>query len=526
MADEIKTNEIVEEVEEVEKAEEIEETQATELDNEEEVSQDDAQEDLLEEVADDAQPKKKKEKTKGAFYIDPKSGKKKMKKGLVALISIVTIIAVITCSVLIAIAAIRGKMQGSSLGDAPENFGLSFAGNNEVYTDYTDHFAQFEEEIEAGMAEDATDAEKVLAAYIIYRVASLSLHNAPEVAKYSTGGGRAEGILSMSKMFTEPLSVGGGMDMTSTYYTIADGEGNKYIAQEEYTQFPEGAIFASEDYLVSIGEMFVPAFLAFARRSIVTPDGTVTWNGGSTSAVITEDGVTGKFNDSKSKYVAKTAEEVAEVASKYERPYGEDWGDDYGLKAPDLSIHVINLDTIIADTVVITEKYGEDVNGKMVKYYEVAFEVNPDAIIGKGTDAEGNEFDIHATYYAEQLYLANAGLDFLNALGEYSLRYTELKVNMTVFENGYIRSWSTDETWKMQANILHEGVVDACGDTTCVLTSACFSSEYYCYDHDTIMQGFVNRWFGASKYVNKPLEDLPFADKLAGYEAQEYGSYR
>ena len=515
MTDDIKTNEM----------EIVEEVNETEVPETEELTELNSADELLEEVQEESKAKKK-EKTKGAFYIDPKSGKKKMKKGLIALISIVTIIAVITCSIFITMAAIRGAMKGSEIADAPENFGVSFASNNDLYTDYSDHFAQFEDQIEAGMKDDATDAEKVLAAYIIYRVASLSLHNAPEVAKYSTGGGEAGGTLSMSKMFTDPLSVGGGMDMTSTYYTIADGEGNKYIAQEEYTQFPEGAITASEDYLVSIGEMFVPAMLAFARRSIVTPDGTVTWNGGSTSAVITKDGVTGKFKDSKNNYAIKTAEEVAEVASKYERPYDETWGDDYGLTAPDLSIHVINTDTIIADSVVITEKYGEDVNGRAVKYYEVAFEVNPEAIIGKGTDEEGNEFDIHATYYAEQLYLANAGLDFLNALGEYGLRYTELKVNMTVFENGYIRSWSTDETWKMQANILHEGVVDACGETTCVLSSANFSSEYYCYDHDTIMQGFVNRWFGASKYVNKPIEDLPFADKLAGYEAQEYGSYR
>ncbi len=521
MSDEIKTNEIVEEVVENEvHNEDLEEM--TELDHTEEVSQDDTDDqENLEEV--ESKPKKK---SKGAFVIDPKTGKKKMKKSIIALIVFACIFAVIGVTILGYYLNAKLSMSDSTLGDAPENFGMSFAANDDLYTDYSDHFAQFKTEIEAGMAEGATDEEKVLAAYIIYRVASLSYHNAPEVAKYTTGKGRAAGTLNMTKMFEEPLSVGGGMDLTSTYYSILDEDGNKYTAQEEYTQFPKGSITASEEALVGIGEMFIPPMLAFARRAIVTPDYTTTWNGSATSATITAEGVTGKFTDSKNKYVTKTAEEVAELAKKYERVYGEDWGDDYGLKAPDLSIHVVNLDTIIPSSVEITEKTGVDIKGRSIEYYEVKFEVNPEAIIGKGTDEEGNEFDIHATYYAEQLYLANAGLDFLNSLGEYGLRYTELKVTMSVFENGYIRTWETDETWKMQANILHEGVVDACGDTTCILESGNESREYYCYDHDTIMQGFVNRWIGDSKIVGKPMADLPFADKLEGYEKQEYGTYR
>ena len=71
----------------------------------------------------------------------------------------------------------------------------------------------------------------------------------------------------------------------------------------------------------------------------------------------------------------------------------------------------------------------------------------------------------------------------------------------------------------MQANVT---AVNA----SCTLTSKNFSTEAYCYDHDTIMQGFVNRWIGDSEFVNKPMEDLPFADELAGYEKEEYGTYR
>ena len=157
---------------------------------------------------------------------------------------------------------------------------------------------------------------------------------------------------------------------------------------------------------------------------------------------------------------------------------------------------------------------------------KVIFDVDVNAIVGQGVDAEGNTFDIHATWYAEQLYLANAGLDFLNSLGNYSLRYSELKVNMTVFDNGYIRTWSTDETWIMSANITHDLVVKLFGSASATLTSKNESSEVYCYNHDTIMQGFVNRWIGGNENVGMPMSELPFADKLAGYEAQEYGTYR
>ena len=63
-------------------------------------------------------------------------------------------------------------------------------------------------------------------------------------------------------------------------------------------------------------------------------------------------------------------------------------------------------------------------------------------------------------------------------------------------------------------------------DISCTLTSNNFSEEAYCYEHDTIMQGFVNRWIGDNQYVNKPIEELPFYDNLEGIEKQEYGTYR
>ena len=509
MSDEIKTNDTVEEV-----AEEV-----TELDNEETVSQDDATEQVVED-AETAEPKKKAKKD-AIFKINPKTGKKRLRGWLVTLITIVTIIAVGTASVFIALEALSGGGTDSNLADAPSTFGEGIAKNSNIYTTYEDLIAQYEDEIKAGMASDATDEEKVLAAWILYRIASMADYNAPEKAKYATGGGRATGDLLIGE---SAISVGGGMNMTSTYYTILDAQGNKYVAQEEYTQVPAGTVDASSNgkpnnMFISAGDAALPAFLGFARRGIVTPDKTVTWAGANESSVITETGVTGEFANKEKQFNVLTAEEAAEKASAYERDYGANWGDAYGGTAPDLSIHVINLDTIIPDSVVITKELFSD-------YYTVAFEVDVNAIVGQGVDAEGNTFDIHATWYAEQLYLANAGLDFLNSLGNYSLRYSELKVNMTVFDNGYIRTWSTDETWIMSANITHDLVVKLFDSASATLTSKNQSSEVYCYNHDTIMQGFVNRWIGDNENVGMPMSELPFADKLAGYEAQEYGTYR
>ena len=432
--------------------------------------------------------------------------KKKLRKWEIALIVIAIIIALIGGGLLYVFwDVIFSKATNSDLGPFPDNFGyFSDINNYGIYKDYSEHFAQFEDEIQAGMAEDATDEEKALAAYIIYRVACLSNSTTPEFAKYTTGGGSATGDLVMGSS----IQVGGKMNMTSTYYNIVAEDG-KYTAQEEYTQVPKGAITASQEGLAGIGELLINGLLPFARRTIATPEETITWNGDSKSSVITEEGVTGKFEEKEKAFTVKTAEQIAEEA-KYNRPYGDDWYDEYGLSSHDLSIHIINPQTIIPSSVKISEEYGSDLNGRDLKYYVVDFEV--DTVTNRGTEQS-------ATYYAEQLYLANAPLDFLDQLGGYSLYYSELKVKMTVFQNGYIRTWETDETWIMQANVT---AVDA----SCTLTSKNFSTEAYCYDHDTIMQGFVNRWIGDSEFVNKPMEDLPFADELAGYEKEEYGTYR
>ena len=557
MSDEIKTNEIVDEVVEndVPETEEVKD-----LDNAEDVTEDVTEETLqpeevAEESADDADSKKKKKKDL-VFKINPKTGKKQMRGWLIGLIVFVLVVVIAVSSVLIYVAQVGDSLSGSA-GKVPAPKGFDnedYAFDDAFYakyTDYTEQLEGYEELIEKCLTvydpetkevvrePEATDEELVLAAWILYRVASKADFYAPEKAKYSIGGGYAGGELKLSKMFKEGLEVGGGMDMSSTYYTILDEQGNKYVAQEEYTQFPEGSITASDEDLIFWGEFGIPVLLAFARRGIVTPEKTVTWNGGNESAKITEDGVTGKFEDKKGNYKTLTAQEQAEAEKVYKRVYGDDWNDEYGGTAPDLSIHVINTDTIIPESVVITALSAKDADGKEIKIYNVKFDIDvyyvmdpgPDGIAGdhsseNPTGGEYGKDDKTPTWYAEQLYLANAGMGFLEGLGGYDLSYSKLSVKMEVFENGYIRSWTTDEVWAMEANITHKDVVSIAGAGYCKLISENYSEEYYTYDHDTIMQGFVNRWIGDNKNVGIPMSSLPFAEELAKYEKQEYGTYR
>ena len=253
MSDEIKTNDIVEE------------TVETEVPETEEVTEIDTAE---------TTDSKKKAKKDAVFKINPKTGKKRLRGWLITLITIVTIIAVGTASVFIALEALSGGGTDSTLADAPLTFGDSIAKNSNTYTLYSDLIAQYEDEIKAGMDANATDEEKVLAAWILYRIASMADYNAPEKAKYATGGGRATGDLLIGE---NTISVGGGMNMTSTYFTILDSQGNKYVAQEEYTQVPGGTVEATSNdkpnnMFISAGEAALPAFLGFARRGLVTPE--------------------------------------------------------------------------------------------------------------------------------------------------------------------------------------------------------------------------------------------------------------
>ncbi len=413
---------------------------------------------------------------------------------------------------------LTAEPQSSVLGTYYGLFGYApLTGSETYYADYSDLFVSYDEEIQAGMSSQATDQEKVLAAYIIYRIACLSNATALQKAKYSVGSGLATGNVFLFDS-EEPLAVSGGMNLNATYYDllypfeqpqqIADVYGENYTSfgvSEEYTQIPEGAVTSNREGLTRFGELFLMSSLPFARRSIYDEEQKTIWNGEATTCAINETSSVAKFKTKSRNF--KTVD--IGVSAPHSRVYGDDWGDPYGLTAKDLSIHVINTDTIIPSSVIINEHTGTDVVDNPAPFYTVTFEIDTEN--GRGTDSS-------ATYYAEQLYLSEAPSAFTAYLSNYHMYYTYLKINFSVFDNGYLRTWGTDETWEMYGEVT--------GIATATIVSNNNSTEAFCYDYDTIMQGFVNRYFGDISEVNRPRSALPFNDLLLEFEPQEYGSYR
>ena len=456
-----------------------------------------------------------------------KKERKKLKKGAVIAIVLAVVIVALSGAGLLWYFwdMIFNKPENSDLGSYYGYFGYApdTEGSDAVYIDYSDRLLSFQVEIETGMAENAADEDKALAAYIIYRVACLADATAGKKAKYSIGTGTATGSLQGQAAGSTPVLVSGSMNLTATYYNLKwpfsplpsvdsiynDDTYHSYEVSEEYTQIPAGGVSSSEEALATLGEPFLRMALPFARRSIITPDYKVVCNGEQSSSVITPTAVTANFSDKKSSYSKKTMEEV-EAENTFQRQYGETWGDIYGLTARDTSIHIINPDTIIGSSVEISKQTGSGLEGGNVDYYSVKFEVDTET--GRGTPES-------ATYYAERLYISQAPQAFLDYLEGYQMYYSELKVEMTVFENGYLRTWGTDETWVMNGSVALVGI-------QAELSSQNRSTEAFCYDYDTIMQGFSNRYFGNHESVGLPREDLPFYAELQNYSPQEYGTYR
>lgn len=407
-----------------------------------------------------------------------KKQKRKLKKGALIAIILVAVLVALTGAGLLWFFwdVMFNPAENSDLGEYYGLFGYAPDTEEETnYVDYSARFASFSTEIERGMGEGALDEDKALAAYIIYRIACLSDATSTMKAKYTIGSGNATGSIVVGEGGT-PVEVGCSMNLTASYYNLKHPfpsmpsieEVNNlnlytgYEVSEEYTQIPAGAVTSSVEAFLSIGEVVLRGVLPFARRTIITPAHKVIWNGDQSSSVITPTGVTADFPNKTSNFSIKTTEELETQGVL--REYPENWGDIYGLTAKDLSIHVINPDTIIPSSVVITKNIGSNVKGNNVDYYSVTFDV--DTVTGRGTESS-------ATYYAEQLYLSQAPTAFTDFLSGYNLYYSELKVEMTVFENGYIRTWGTDETWVMSGNI---------SEISAVVTSQNDSTEAYCYD--------------------------------------------
>ncbi|HPD02083.1 MAG TPA: hypothetical protein PK245_01800 [Clostridia bacterium] len=467
---------------------------------------------------------KKRKKPRVKYRDKSDAEKKKFKKRLIILISVLSVFVIIG-SVLLWLfwGLIINKALNSDLGSYYGLFGYApQTDEDSIYTDYSAQFELFSTEIEAAMEDDATPEQKALAAYIIYRIACLADATSPMRAKFTVGLGRATGGMTMNDTSIE---ISGGMDLTATYYdliypfnakiAIADRYTDAYkvySVSEEYTQVPKDSVAASDESLVSIGELGLRSLLPFARRRIKTPEKQVVWTGDALTTAITKTGVTADFSEAQRNFDIKSRAEYEAAEAEFTRPYPDDYGDPYGLSAHDISVHVITPDVVMGDTVKIEKKSGTKIGDSIIEYYSVDFEV--DTLSGRGTEE-------CASYYAEKLYLSQAPGIFLDILKDYSLYYGKLKVNMTVFTNGYMRTWTTEEVWEMSGKV-DLGILKA----TASVTSKNDSTEAYCYDYDTIMQGFVNRWYGDIDKVNYKMSSLPFYSLLKEFQKQAYGSYR
>lgn len=417
---------------------------------------------------------------------------------------------------------IFNKPQASQLGEYYGLFAYAPTMDGEVaFIDYSSKLTEYASQIEAGIADDATPEQKALAAYIIYRIGCLANATVPYKARYGTGSGSATGVADLG---SSEITVAGGMNVTATSSEIRypmtrpssvqevyGPSYQLYVAGEEYTQIPAEAVTSSNPAILDVAVPILRATLPFARRYISTPDYKTVWNARIGTCVIEKEKVTAEFVP-KARSITKRSQAsilAEELAKGIARDYDETWGDIYGLTSRDMALHIINPDTILGDTVIIKKELGTSIDMQNIEFYSVEFEVDTET--NKGTPQS-------ATYYAEQFYKGQAPDIFMNYLKDYYLHYSDLKVKFEVFANGYFRTWSTIETWSMGGKV---------GDSATVeLISENDSMEAFCYDYDTVMQGFVNRYYGDQEHVGMPMSALPFNNLLQGYTQQEYGSYR
>jgi|AGTN01.1.fsa_nt_gi hypothetical protein len=406
---------------------------------------------------------------------------------------------------------IWGEKYSSELGVYYGKFGYApVFGGDSLYIDYSDRFAAFQTEIESGMAEGATAEQKALAAYIIYRIGCLADQTALMKAKYYTGLGGAFGKLGTTE-------IGGNMNLNSTYYGLNypltvpasidrmyDGTYQSYGDAEEYAQVPAGGIVGNNQNLIDLVEPALRMALPYARRNISTPDYKVTWFGESDSVKILAENSTGEFKEDKKQFYKQTAEEIRRDEAPYARVYGEDWGDPYGLTAHDITATIINPSTIVGDSVVITKETGIDLNDEPAGYYSVEFDI--DCVSHRDTPES-------PTYLSELSFLD----DVPGIINDAHAYFEEMKIKMSVFENGYFRTFGSVDKRVVAGKLIG-------ADIQTTLTND--GLDAFCYDYDTIMQGFVNRWFGNKEQANLPASALPFYDRFSSFTPEGYGNYR
>jgi len=163
------------------------------------------------------------------------------------------------------------------------------------------------------------------------------------------------------------------------------------------------------------------------------------------------------------------------------RGYPNDWYDEYGLSSPEKTDFIINTESIKGDTVQVVERQDKNAN----KYYELSFDVDCKKVLSGGTTA---------TYYFEQFMINHLDL-YDSAFKDFDIdiKYNSLHLTMEIWDNGYFRSWKTDESWTVNAAILGIAVP---------ATTTITSYEYFSYDpKDNIFDEMYNAIVNSNKVV-------------------------
>lgn len=329
-----------------------------------------------------------------------------------------------------------------TFGEAPD---LSVTG----YNDYSSRFITV---AEAGMAPGATEAEKLEAAYAIYRVGCYTYFTAPYRAERIYGGGGA---------FTANEAIGGFADVFQKSYKVNLNDGNKYSYYGYFESFAQ--LYEARGVPGNIASI-VGALITFSDKETTSPEGMTFWEGIKGSAIIDGNGATGMFRPQDIVFKSQ-AELNAENNKKIDdgrlRVYDESWWDEYGHDSPEKTQHTINKNTIDPSSIVISKK--SDKNGDY--YYSVEFDVICNE---ESTGFEANN------------------LKAISSLVK-SIRYDYLRINVEVYESGYMRRWNSKEAWIGELDV-YIGVFGG--------VSASNADTYMSYNKNVVLQGLEEHWFG------------------------------
>lgn len=332
-----------------------------------------------------------------------------------------------------------------TFGEAP-NLAL------EGFQDYNSRFAHV---AELGLAAGATDAQKLEAAFAIYRIGCYTYYTAPYRAERTFGGGYG-GI--------PDDSIGGFMDVYNRSFRMHATEADKpYSYYGYYESFSQLRDVVGPSLVVSLKPVVAIA-LTNAEMECDAPEGRTHWQGVKASAVLNKDGGVATFPDKDISFKDRATldeEHATAIAEGKKRGYDASWGDDYGLSSPEKTQHTINKNTIKPDSIEL-KKEG-DTNGDA--YYSVKFSVI--------CNEESTGFEAQSIKNTSDIIK--------------SIVFDYLIIELEVYESGYMRRWSSSESW---IGGLKVSFLNINGKT------ASNANTYISYDKNVVEQGLRDLWFG------------------------------